>query len=119
MRISSDGVVTVKNGAVAEIDTLTSGTTVTPDFAASCNFTVTLGHNATIANPDNLVAGQSGSIFLVQDGTGSRTCAFGSSWDFAGGTAPTLTTAASSVDRIDYIVRSSTSIHAVATLNYS
>ena len=119
MRITSAGVVTVKNGAVAEIDTLTSGTTITPDLNASCNFTVTLGHNATIANPSALTPGQSGSIFLVQDGTGSRTCAFGSSWDFAGGSAPTLTTAASSVDRIDYIVRSSTSIHAVATLNYS
>ena len=113
------GVITAQAGAVAEIDTLTSGTTITPDFAASCNFTVTLGHNATIANPSNLTAGQSGSIFLVQDSTGSRTAAFGSSWDFAGGTAPTLTTAGGSVDRIDYIVRSSTSIHAVATLNYS
>ena len=119
MRIDSKQRVTVKAGAVAEIDTLTSGTTITPDFAASCNFTVTLGHNATIANPSNLTAGQSGSIFLVQDGTGSRTAAFGSYWDFAGGSAPTLTTAASSCDRIDYIVRSSTSIHAVATLNYS
>jgi hypothetical protein len=119
LRITSAGVVTAKKGAVAEIDTLNSGTTITPDLNASCNFTVTLGHNATIANPSALTPGQSGSIFLVQDGTGSRTCAFGSSWDFAGGTAPTLTTAASSVDRIDYIVRSSTSIHAVATLNYS
>ena len=119
MRIDSSQRVTVKAGAVAEIDTLTSGTTITPDFAASCNFTVTLGHNATIANPSNLTAGQCGSIFLVQDGTGSRTAAFGSYWDFAGGSAPTLTTAGGSVDRVDYIVRSSTSIHAVATLNYS
>jgi hypothetical protein len=102
-----------------EITTLTSATTITPNFADSNNFTVTLGHNATIANPTNLTAGQSGSIFLVQDGTGSRTAAWGSYWDFAGGTAPTLTTTASAVDRIDYIVRSSTSIHAVATLNLS
>ena len=101
------------------ITTLTSATTVTPDFAAANNYTLTLGHNATIANPTNLTAGQSGSIFLVQDGTGSRTAAWGSSWDFAGGSAPTLTTAASSVDRVDYVVRSSTSIHAVATLAYS
>jgi hypothetical protein len=101
------------------ITTLTSGATVTPDFAAANNYTLTLGHNATIANPTNLTAGQSGSIFLVQDGTGSRTAAWGSYWDFAAGTAPTLTTAASAVDRIDYVVRSSTSIHAVATLNYS
>ncbi len=102
-----------------EITTLTSATTITPDFADSNNFTCTLGHNATIANPTNLTAGQSGSIFLVQDGTGSRTVSWGSSWDFAGGTAPTLTTAASAVDRVDYVVRTGTSIHAVATLNLS
>ena len=102
-----------------EITTLTSATTITPDFADSNNFTCTLGHNATIANPTNCTAGQSGSIFLVQDSTGSRTAAWGSYWDFAGGTAPVLTTAASSVDRVDYVVRSSTSIHAVATLAYS
>jgi len=119
VRISSNGVLTVKNGAVAEIDTLTSAATVTPDFAASCNFTLTLDQNLTIANPSNLVAGQTGSIFLVQDATGSRTAAWGTYWDFIGGTAPTLTTTASAVDRVDYVVRSSTSIHAVATLNYS
>ena len=101
------------------ITTLTDGATITPDFAASNNYTVTLGGNRTIANPTNLTAGQSGSIFIVQDGTGSRTASFGSYWDFAGGTAPTLTTNASAVDRVDYIVRSTTSIHAVFTANYS
>ncbi len=101
------------------ITALTDGATITPDFSASCNFSVTLGGNRTLANPTNMVAGQSGSIFISQDGTGSRTLAYGSYWDFAGGTAPTLTTTASAVDRIDYIVRSSTSIHAVFTGNYS
>jgi len=101
------------------ITTLTDGATITPDFSASCNFTVTLGGNRTLANPTGLVAGQSGSIFVVQDATGSRTLAYGSSWDFAAGVAPTLTTAANAVDRIDYVVRSSTSIHAVMTANYS
>lgn len=101
------------------ITTLTDGATVTPDFAASNNYTLTLGGNRTIANPTNLTAGQSGSIFLVQDGTGSRTVSWGSYWDWAAGTAPTLTTTASAVDRIDYVVRSTTSIHAVATLAYS
>ena len=101
------------------ITTLTSGATVTPDFAASNNYTLTLDQNLSIANPTNLTAGQSGSIFLVQDGTGSRTASWGSYWDFAGGTAPVLTTTAAGIDRVDYIVRSSTSIHAVATLAYS
>ena len=103
----------------ATITTLTSGATVTPDFAASNNYTLTLGQNLSIANPTNLTAGQSGSIFLVQDGTGSRTAAWGSYWDFAGGVAPVLTTTAAGIDRVDYIVRSSSSIHAVVTLAYS
>ena len=66
-----------------------------------------------------MVVGQTGSIFIVQDGTGSRTLSYGTSYDFAGGTAPTLTTTASAVDRIDYVVRTSTSIHCVFTANYS
>ena len=107
-------------GQRGEVTTLNSGATVTPDLNDSNNFTLTLGENLTIANPLNCTAGQSGSIFLVQDGTGSRTAAWGSYWDFAGGTAPTLTAGAGgAVDRVDYIVRSATSIHAVATLNLS
>ena len=110
---------TVDGGIAATITTLTDGATITPDFAVSNNFSVTLGGNRTLANPTNLVAGQSGSIFIVQDGTGSRTLAYGSSYKFIGGTAPTLTTTASAVDRIDYIVRSSTNIQCVFTGNYS
>jgi hypothetical protein len=106
-------------GQRGEITALTDGATITPDFADSNNFSVTLGGNRTLANPSNIVAGQSGSFFITQDGTGSRTLAYGSYYDFAGGTAPTLSTAASSVDRIDYIVRTSTSIHCVFTANYS
>ena len=101
------------------VDTLTDGTTITPDFSANTTFTVTLGGNRTMANPTSPAPGQTGSIFIVQDATGSRTLSWGSYWDFAGGTAPTLTTAANAVDRVDYIVRSTTSIQAVWTGNYS
>jgi hypothetical protein len=106
-------------GQRGEITALTDGSTITPDLADSNNFSVTLGGNRTLANPSNIVAGQSGSFFITQDGTGSRTLAYGSYYDFIGGTAPTLSTAANAVDRIDYIVRSSTSIHCVFTANYS
>lgn len=106
-------------GQRGEITTLTSASTVTPDFADSNNFTLTLGTDVTLANPSNLTAGQSGSLFLVQDSTGSRTVTWGSYWDWAGGTPPTLTTTANAVDRVDYIVRTTGSIHAVATLAYS
>jgi len=110
---------TISGASNGDITTLTDAATITPDLDSSDMFTVTLGGNRTLANPSNIDAGQTGSIFIVQDGTGSRTLAWGSYWDFAGGTAPTLSTAAGAVDRVDFIVRTSTSIHAVFTANYS
>lgn len=115
----TNAVQTFTSGQRGEITALTDGTTITPDLADSNNFSVTLGGNRTLANPTNTVAGQSGSFFITQDGTGSRTLAYGTNYDFAGGTAPTLSTAANAVDRIDYVVRTATSIHAVFTANYS
>lgn len=94
------------------VSALTDGSTITPDFAVANNFSVTLGGNRTLANPTNLVAGQSGVIKISQDATGSRTLAFGSYWDFAAGAAPTLTTTASAVDILAYYVDSSTNITA-------
>ena len=97
------------------VSTLTDGATITPDFAVANNFSVTLGGNRTLANPSNLTAGQSGVIIINQDGTGSRTLAYGSYFDFGGATAPTLTTAASSQDMIAYFVVSTTRINCVFT----
>jgi chemotaxis protein histidine kinase CheA len=91
---------------------LTDGATITPDFAAANNYSVTLGGNRTLANPTNITAGQSGVIVITQDGTGSRTLAYGSYFKFAGGTAPTLTTTAAAVDVLAYYVESSTRITA-------
>ncbi len=94
------------------ITALTDGSSITPDFAAANNFSVTLGGNRTLANPTNIVAGQSGIIVITQDGTGSRTLAYGSYFKFPAGTAPTLTTTASAVDVLAYYVESSTRITA-------
>ena len=91
---------------------LTDGATITPDFSAGNNFSVTLGGNRTLANPTNLTAGQHGTIVITQDGTGGRTLAFGSNWKFAAGTAPSLTTTAAAVDVLAYYVESSTRITA-------
>jgi hypothetical protein len=106
-------------GQRGEITALTDSATITPNFADSNNFSVTLGGNRTLANPTNLVAGQSGCIWITQDGTGSRTLAYGSQWDFSGGTAPTLTTTASAVDCLVYSVQSSTKITATLITNLS
>lgn len=106
-------------GQRGEITALSDGATITPDFNDSNNFSVTLGGNRTLANPSNLTAGQSGCIWITQDGTGSRTLAYGSYWDFTGGTAPTLSTAASAVDCLVYAVQSSTKITATLITNLS
>jgi hypothetical protein len=92
------------------VTALTYGATVTPDFALSNNYSLALTGNVTLANPTNLVAGQSGVIAVSQDATGSRTMAFGSYWKFTGGTAPTLTTTANAIDDIAYYVESATRI---------
>lgn len=83
--------------------TLVDDATITPDFDAGRNFTVTLGGNRTLANPTNQAAGQSGYIRVIQDATGGRTLSHGTNWEFAGG-APTLSTAANAVDVIAYEV---------------
>ena len=110
-----------QRGSISAISVASGDTTKQLDFDTANNFALTLANTASceLQNPSNLTAGQSGSIFIVQDSTGSRLLTFGSSWDFAGGSAPQLSTAGDSVDRIDYIVRSGTSIHAVFTAAYS
>jgi len=101
------------------ITALSDGANISVNLAANNHFSVTLAGNRTLDNPTNIVAGTSGSFFITQDGTGSRTLSYGSQYDFAGGTAPTLTTTAAAVDRIDYIARTTTSLHCVFTGNLS
>lgn len=92
--------------------TLTDAATVAIDLSQGNHFQVTLGGNRTIGAPTNVVAGQSGVIRLVQDGTGSRTASWNSVFKFPGGTAPTLTTTASAVDLVAYHCESATRIAA-------
>lgn len=96
---------------------LTDGTTITPDFSVRNNFSVTLGGNRTLANPTNITVGQSGIIYLTQDGTGSRTLTYGTYWKFPSAIAPTLTTTANATDALVYFVRTSTSITVSYLLN--
>lgn len=94
------------------VSALTDGATITPNFATANNFSVTLGGNRTLANPSNQTAGQSGAITITQDGTGSRTLAYGSNWKFSNGSAPVLTTTANAVDVLVYFVESASRITA-------
>jgi len=107
----------IGTAAVADIVSLTDGATIAVDFNTGQNFAVQLGGNRTLGNPTNCVPGQTGSAFIIQDGTGGRTLSYGANWEFAAGAAPTLSTAAAAVDRLDYIVYTSTGVHAIATLD--
>jgi len=109
----------VFDSAAGSITALTDAATISVNFASSNNFSVTLGGNRTLGNPSNVVAGQSGFIAVTQDGTGSRTLAYSSNWDFASGSAPTLTTTAGATDIIAYYARTTTSIVADVILNIS
>jgi hypothetical protein len=114
----TDAAQTYTAGQRGEITVLTDGATVTPDFDDSNNFSLSIGGNRTLANPTNLTAGQSGCIWITQT-TGSHTLAYGTYWDFAGGTAPTLSTGAGEVDCLVYAVQSSTKITATLISNLS
>jgi len=123
---SASGLITLSTGlsfgnnakCIASLSTLTDGSTITVDFTSGIHHSVTLGGNRTLGE-DNVSSaiGQSGSIFITQDGTGSRTLAYASAYKFAGGTAPTLSTAANAVDRLDYVIKASGEIHSVMTLD--
>lgn len=104
------GAISATANAYMAIDTLTDAATIAVDMSVGNNFSVTLGGSRTLGNPTNLTAGQSGVIFITQDGTGSRTLAYSSFWDFPNSTAPTLTTTANAIDVLVYTVRTSTSI---------
>ena len=107
----------IGTAAVADIVSLTDGATIAVDFNTGQNFAVQLGGNRTLGNPTNCVAGQTGSILIIQDGNGGRTLSYGANWKFPAGTAPTLSTAISAIDRVDYIVYNYTAVQAIATLD--
>jgi len=113
------GQIHIAKNAIADIVSLTDGANVSLSFKNGQNFSLTLAGNRALDNPTQCVPGQVGSIFIIQDGTGSRTLSYGTSWEFPAGTAPTLSTSAAAVDRLDYIVRTSTAVQSVLSKEYS
>lgn len=92
--------------------TLTDAATIALDMSLFINAKVTLGGNRALGTPTNTKNGQSGSIRIIQDGTGSRTLSFASAFKFEFGANPVLSTAASSTDVLNYKVLASGIIQA-------
>ena len=116
LRINPGGV-KLQGFSESVVEALTSASSVTIDFTTANHFSCTMGHNITFANPTTEHVGQSGTIVLTQPGSGGPyTASWESQFLWAGGTAPTLSTAANAVDRIDYFVAAAGKIHCVASL---
>lgn len=82
---------------------LTDGTTITWNVTTSSNATITIGATGRTLTITNPVAGEYYTVKVVQDATGSRTITTwptGIKW--AGGAAPTLSTAANAIDIISF-----------------
>lgn len=108
-----------QRGAIVSV---TYASSVVLDLNAGNNYHLSnLTGNLTLANPSAITsaAGQGGSIWLKQDGTGSRTVSFGTMFKFPAGTAPTASTASGTTDRVDYKVRNASTVDSVYTTNVS
>jgi phosphohistidine swiveling domain-containing protein len=95
----------VKEGKSA----LSDGANIATDASNGNIFTVTLGGNRTLDNPTNTKIGESLTWIITQDGTGGRTLAFGTDFDFQGSTNA-IDGTASSITVIQGIVVSTSSI---------
>ena len=103
-----------QRGAITSL----TGATPTPDFSASNNFKITTSGTTTVGTPTNIVAGQTGSIFIEYGGADG--ISFPAEFKFVGGQAgisPTST--ASAIDRLDYIVLDATGGSEVITVNFT
>lgn len=89
--------------------TWTAAGTTAIDLSSGLNFTLNASTgNSTLGAPTNAKAGQSGFIYITQDGTTPRTLSFASAWVFDGGTDPSLTATAGAKDVLYYVVLSET-----------
>ena len=86
-------------------ESVTSASGVTLNFHNGNLFAVTMGHNITFtfSNPPSNNDGFGFTLKLTQDGTGNRTATWPASVKWAGGSAPTLTGTAASVDVFTFV----------------
>lgn len=83
--------------------TLSDAATITWDADTQQAATVTLGGNRTLGAPSNLHAGSTYTLIVKQDATGTRTLAYNGVYKWVGGSAPTLSTAANSIDILTFL----------------
>ena len=105
--------VTFEGPGIVPVTSLTDAASIAIDMGLGNNFAITLAGNRTLSAPTNVTPGQTGYIYVVQDGTGSRTLAFNSAYIFVSGTAPTMSTGANAIDLLLYNAKTTTAITTV------
>ena len=118
-QISATSSATFSGAVGTPIVSLSAATSVALDLSSGNDFGITLANATTLVNPTNAKIGQTGTIAVKQDGTGSRTLSYGDAYNFASGTAPTLSTAAAATDILIYKVREVSSVDVASILNVS
>lgn len=104
------GTLVVDSQSYGVVSSTVSSGVILLDFSANNNFEVTLQGNSTLAPSVSPSGGQSGAVFIRQDGTGSRTLAYSGGWSFSNGSAPTLTVTPSGVDLLAYYAPNTSTI---------
>jgi len=105
------GAQTFSGGQIGSVSVVSFATGIALDLSTSNNFQITLTGNTTLQNPTNAASGQAGIVTIIQ-GTGNNTMAFGSNWNYPGGSGsvPALTTTSGAEDVLAYYCISPTQI---------
>lgn len=105
------GTQTFFSGQRGNVNVVSFSTGIQLDLNSSNNFQITLTGNTTLQNPSNAVSGQAGIVTIIQ-GSGNNTMAFGSNWQYPGGSGnvPSLTTTSGATDVLAYYVVNSSKV---------
>jgi len=110
---------TFTNGYTEEVATANTGTAYTIDLAGGSVQILTLTGNCTFTFP-TATAGRSFFLLLKQDATGGRTVTWPAAVKWPGGTAPTITSTASKMDKYVFTADNSSNwLGSVAGQNYT
>jgi hypothetical protein len=109
---------TFTNGYTEEVATANTSTAYTIDLANGSVQILTLTGNCTFTFP-TATAGQSFILLLKQDGTGGRTVTWPAAVKWPGGTAPTITSTASKMDKFVFTAADSNWYGSVAGQSYT
>ena len=94
----------------------TSSGSIAVNLATANNYSIAMTANATLSNPTNMAAGQTGQIAITQNASTAYTLAYASYWiEATSGVAPSLSTTLSAQNILSYFVFDST--HVYFTLN--